>query len=551
MKLWLLLIIFLASTLSFQVYGQDENRPYYYYGNEKVYLELEPDAVAALVQRGTRFEEKYRRAAELFERLEGAAARRFETVLISKSSTSRTLASGSLNQAVATKEVAKVPVYRLGELQLIPQSEIIVQFKPDVDLASREELLLKFSKKFSEIIPSSGQYLLSLGNPQATLPVSKVLSENLDVDFAEPNFIIVFPTRPEGTWTPPDIPLESNGPLSGPFPSDPRFALQWYLENRTHSLAQGKFGADIRIRGAWDVTRGSEQIKVAVLDEGIDVNQPDLANNIARNNGVAVQWDAITGTDNITVVATEPHGTRVAGVIAASTDNGVGISGIAPNIKIIPIRMGSNRDSRESPWTSTEVVVRAIRKAVDLGADIINCSWQTQQSKAIDASINYAVTEGRNRKGVIMVFAAGNKDGPVVYPARLASTLPIIAVGATNSWDQVKSLNSNDGERWASSSGPELTLVAPGVGIATTDLSTNGSGNDKGYCNTFWGTSSAAPIVSGVVALILSIHPDWQAAQVKDQLIRTTDKIDGPNRTDRAGWGRVNACRAVGGSHCD
>lgn len=557
MKYLFLSAALFASLMSVKVYGQDN---YYYYEGKKIYLEAAPNKVAALVQAGVEVEERYPQSTEVYSSLESAVGPRFETLLISKPSINKSRAMVAINLATIRKEVVPVPVYRLGSLLLIPKSEVIVQFQPSVEKAAREDLLLKFSKNFRELDPP-GRYLISLGNPHATLPVSNLLSENNDVASAEPNFIIISPRRredtqvgrDEGTWEPPDVPIMAGGPLAPPFPSDPRFTRQWYLENRIQDTTKGKFKADIRIRGAWRVTQGSDRIKVAVLDETVDTAHPDLADNIARENGVEVQWDAITEKDKPVLVSSEAHGTRVAGIIAAKIDNGAGIAGVAPNVKIIPIRMGSFEGSPTGLWTDPLTVSRAIRKAVALGADVINCSWDVSPSPVVTADIREAATLGRGHKGVVMVFAAGNTAGPLTYPAKLASnTLPIVAVGATNSWDEVKTVQSLDKEAfWESSSGPELTLVAPGVGIATIDLSTSTGGGDQGYFDRFRGTSAAAPIVSGVVALILSVHPEWEAARVRDQLIQTTDKIAGPNRTDRAGWGRVNACRAVGGTNCD
>ena len=197
------------------------------------------------------------------------------------------------------------------------------------------------------------------------------------------------------------------------------------------------------------------------------------------------------------------------------------------------------------------LVIQAISKAVELKADVINASWFVGQDDDIDSAIESASTNGRGGKGVVMVFAAGNDGGKLVYPASLAGCYPVIAVGASNSWDQIKNRETNDHESWISNAGPELTVVAPGVGIVTTDLSTSPPQNGGSYKYDFNGTSSAAPQVSGVAALLLSTHPELTATQVRDRIAQTADKVDGPNRTNRAGWGRLNACRALGGSGCD
>jgi hypothetical protein len=161
-----------------------------------------------------------------------------------------------VSAAQATNEVAPLPVVEYGKLKLVLQNEIIVRFKPETLTVSREKLLSKFSTSYKELVSGTGIYVISLGNPDATLRVSQILHDNHTVASAAPNFVALSQAVSDenGTWSAPEVPPPTSGPLSPPFPSDPLFSRQWALENRNDQIAYGKTGADIRIRGAWDVT---------------------------------------------------------------------------------------------------------------------------------------------------------------------------------------------------------------------------------------------------------------------------------------------------------
>ena len=144
----------------------------------------------------------------------------------------------------------------------------------------------------------------------------------------------------------------------------------------------------------------------------------------------------------------------------------------------------------------------------------------------------------------MVAVATGNSDGPVTYPA----TLPdVLAVGASSPWDERKSRTSRDGETWwGSCFGPELSLLAPGVRIATTDIrgaSGYGSGD---FVTDFNGTSSATPHVAAAAALILSLVPALTEKKVRDAITASADRLAANGRWDRfVGWGRLNIFAAL------
>ena len=276
--------------------------------------------------------------------------------------------------------------------------------------------------------------------------------------------------------------------------NDTYFSYQWGLKNTGQ---YGASGIDINIESAWTHTEGSENIVVAVVDDGVELNHSDLSSNL------------ITGYDAVNYVQggspinnTFDHGTAVAGVIGAVKDNFIGISGVAPGCKIMPIRENGTFSSLST----------AIKWAKEHGADVINCSWGVSPPcDLLTAEINSAASQGRNGKGCILVFAAGNDNSSTVaYPANLSNT---IAVGAYSYDGNRKTPYSPDDEYywWGSNYGSGLSLIAPGVKIKTT-----------GMTNTYIdksGTSLAAPHVSGVAALILSEYPYFTREQVTKAIL--------------------------------
>lgn len=439
------------------------------------------------------------------------------------------------------KTAAKsIPVYSFGGADLIPQNEIVVRSADD----AISEALTKYLKSLGTVRTiARNRVMVRIPAGSGVIGTARQIAQRADVAFAEPNFIAVLPSRPSVLAKNPTS-MAATASSTGGFPSDPNFAEEWFLQNRLDS-PKGNKGADVRSVAAWKAVSGTGKLVIAILDEGVDISHPDLQAKIVT------PYDATSGQDGGDVNPWDGHGTACAGIAAATTNNSVGIAGVGLDAKILPVRIASSEKPASPgdahPWITTwEIIADGIRKATDRGADVLSNSWGGGYSDEVTDAIRYALTQGRGGKGTIVVFAAGNESSQVNWPASLSATDPVIAVAATNEWDELKTKSSKDGEYWwGSNTGPEITVAAPGVHMFTTDISGAGGYSATDYTATFNGTSSATPVVAGIAALVLAKHPDWRPDEVRKQIARTADPISGQST-----FGRANACKAVEAATC-
>lgn len=393
-------------------------------------------------------------------------------------------------------------------------------------------------------------YLVSYsGN---TIKKAAELVESRAVEQAEPSFY---------------LPLE----LKSFTPDDPFFPNQWHLNN-PDGASMGYTGNDsAHVLEAWNVllaVKGHKGagVKLAIVDDGFDLDHEDLTGRFLAGHDFADGDDLpYPGTDGM-------HGTCVAGVAGATTDNATGVAGACPDCSLIPIRMRMTATSLDS------IAIEAFEWAADAGADIISNSWgPTDGGPAVDMGqplkdlVANLATEGRNGKGIIILFAAGN-GGESVETDGFANNPNVFAIGASNASGKRSSYSdygvsldfmapSNDvdnsgGDGW--SGGGYID------GIWTTDNTTGGynpgqlQGDASGkYVSQFGGTSSACPLAAGITGLVLSANPDLTRDQVYEIYKTTADKVSmgavNPGEGDydtngfstHYGFGRINACEAV------
>jgi len=342
--------------------------------------------------------------------------------------------------------------------------------------------------------------------------------------------------------------------------NDTHFNNQWGHNNTGQ---YGGNGIDINFCQSRQITVGNINTVIAVLDHGFELNHPDYVNDHA------ISFDTETGTSPSQVRGS--HGTACAGIIGAGSNNNIGISGIASGCQIMSI----SNNLVLAP-NSPQTLADGINFAWQNDADVISNSWghNALQSTLIDNAITNALTQGRNGLGTVVVFAAGNDDGAVSYPAN--SNDDIIVVGALSPCGERKSPTSCDGETtWGSNFGAELDIMAPGVLVPTSDrqgnngynpnipIHTNNGGTlvttdyaDQDYTTWFNGTSAACPHVAAVAGLILSKNSHLTQLQVAEIIESTAQKVGGynyqptagrPNGTwdDEVGYGLLDAFTAV------
>ena len=389
-------------------------------------------------------------------------------------------------------------------------------------------------RKNELILPASGISLLTLDcKMKDMLSVCRKVYETGTVDFVEPNFYME--AMLGNTYWP----------------------QQWTFKNTGQT--GGIPGIDINIEPAWRITKGNGNIKIAIVDQGVDLTHPDLEANLLKYLG----YDATGGNSKGSYTGNDGHGTWCAGVVGA-IDNSIGVVGVAPKCKMIPIRIFS--DNYVITPVQIDINVRGLRHAYQSGADVINNSWglNSYKSPTHDAVISECILRGRSGKGCVVVFCSHNDGKPRVrYPANLPN---VMAVGSVD----------NKGRRVGSSNyGKDLDVVAP-VGpddnneittrVYTTDLQgekgkNTAPGPAGDYRVGFRGTSAACPQVAGIAALILSVNPHLYEHEVRSIIEMTCRKLDRyefketPNHpngswNNEVGYGLVDAEAAVQAANC-
>lgn len=433
-----------------------------------------------------------------------------------------------------------------------------VLIKLAVGALESSQLLSTFEAEGTQVEKISDQWIRVVGTKSSVN--LKALAQDPAVEFIQPNYTInllenyqvqdplrraalarMISRNPElRTLAPADNPAIPDAPQQGSG-ADPLFDKQWGM-------------VDIGVKEAWRVTKGSQDMVVAVIDTGVDYTHEDLLPNLWRNtkeipnNGIdddhngyvddVIGWDFASNDNKPYDLSMDPldilfkggnpgHGTHCAGNVAARSDNGKGIAGVAPNVKIMSLRFITEKGSG-----TTADAVKAIRYAVDNGAKVMSNSWGSEGEDPASGAENQALRDAvqyAQDHGVLFVAAAGNGHKGVGYDndtdslPSMPSSYPhdiIISVAAIDRNDSLGAF-SNWGARG-------VDIGAPGVAVFSTMVSNNYSDiviDKMGFKATWDGTSMATPHVAGAAALYWSAHPNKTWQEVKAAVLGSTKKI--------------------------
>ncbi|MFH1009650.1 MAG: S8 family serine peptidase, partial [bacterium] len=405
--------------------------------------------------------------------------------------------------------------------------EVLVKFRsPDRNLDEATLLPMELQEKICATGPALPVYrgdsaaselqkirCLRFDDEQSAREALEILRGSTEIEWAEPRLIRHTCSQVMRK----DLSREHR--LDGP-PNDPYYPLQWSLEQ-------------VHAETAWDFARGDTSIVIAICDIGTDFSHADLAPQQWMNfdelrgasgidddgNGVVDDYYGYDWVDldgDASPENGDSHGTHVAGIVGAARNNGLGISGIAGNCRLMSVRCGAG--------TTVPYGYEGIWYAARAGARIINCSWSGYGFSNYE---NEVVQYARSL-GCAIVAAAGNEEETIFhYPASLEG---VVSVAATDIADYAASFTNY---------GPWVDIAAPGVNIFST-LPQNG----YGYAS---GTSMACPLVAGAFAVAWSRRPQLSESQIAARLIGSADPIDVRNGdlAGQLGLGRLNLYRAV------
>ena len=354
--------------------------------------------------------------------------------------------------------------------QAFVPGRLLVKFNSNIGATHAREVIAALGGRDESEIHGAGVHIVDLPYQANERAFLSAFQSRAEVEFAELDALV----SPQQTA-----------------PNDPLFP-SWFLQK-------------IDAPNAWLTTTGSSNVTIAILDTGVDTSHPDLASKIVPGRNI---YDNNDDTRDV-----NGHGTPVAGVAGAASNNGIGVASVAWGCGIMPVRI-SDMDGNAALST----IASGLSWAADHGARVANVSYRITGSKTVTSAAKYFQS-----KGGVVVSAAGNNSMQETGP----DDPYVVTVGATDPQDVLY---------YYSNYGGNVDLVAPGNNTTTLMGGLYGAGG---------GTSFASPVVAGVAALIMSANPSLTPAQVTDILKQSTDDLGAAGWDNTYSSGRVNAAKAV------
>ncbi|MEJ2704889.1 MAG: S8 family peptidase, partial [Sedimentisphaerales bacterium] len=388
------------------------------------------------------------------------------------------------------------------DLPLWSEGEIIARFHEEIAETDRYDVIQQHNCTVKDICVPADLYLLKIPEERTACEMVEILGRHESVEYTELNYRV---------W-------------ASLMPDDPYFSYQWNMDDPNHN--------SINMEAAWAIQTGDPNVVVAVLDTGVAYEDYDIysrAPDLDQTHFVP-GYDFVNDDEHPN--DDEGHGTHVTGTIAQSTNNDLGVAGIAFGCSIMPVKVLDDDGSG-----SIFDIANGLYFAADNGAKVVNMSFGGEgDTSTLRDAVAYAFAHG-----VVLVCAAGNdfeNGNPADYPAAYDDYC--IAVGATR-YDETRSFYSNTGSY--------LDIVAPG---GDTSVDQNGDGYPDGVLQqtfdddpndfAYWffqGTSMASPHVAGAAALVIS-NGVTDPNHVKEALEMTAKDLGAPGRDDIYGWGLLN-----------
>jgi subtilisin family serine protease len=510
--------------------GSAADAAYYYVGTRRVPLFLDPHVFVVRFEHETRVDHLPTRQA-VRTILAGAAALAFlprDGLSVYRAPSAASCVE-RLRQQDGVAQVYQACGHGPGGDPLVPTARLLAKFRAEPGVEKILSTLELLGLRILEPLPYAAPNGFLLGCAPGVHGLGAIAAANALVEqgvvlFAEPDLVQARHFRSA------ELPL----------PAPAWLAREWHL----HACG---------VPDAWRDNRGSPAVRIAILDDGVDTAHPEFAGAVATGQPrLAAQFDFASGShDAAPKTYADRHGTACAGVAAAA---GIKAAGVAPGCRLVV--------ARTPDFLAVSEEARMFEWAVDVGADVLSCSWGPADGSGVPCplptatrlAIRYCLQQGRGGKGMPVFWAAGNGNEPIDDDGYAANP-DVMAIGACSAAGLAAPYSDYGARLFAcapSSGGPGESAILTTDRLGPAGYGPAGPGDPaSAYTDRFGGTSAAAPLAAGIAALMLSANPALSAADIRNLLRQSAVRLGDPLAYDAAGhsahfgYGRLDAARAV------